>query len=80
MDGNLPFTIVDQQHSEQINDKGQLVGTWRITFQTPSDIRAFVDIPDDRYTAQNVHAMVAWKVATIEQVQRLDGTPPAEQQ
>jgi hypothetical protein len=80
MSDPIPFTIVDQTHTERINDKGALEAIWRITFQTPSGVRSFVDIPDQYYTAQTVHNWVSQKTATIEQVASLNGAPLPEAQ
>ena len=77
MDEPLSFTIVDQQHSDQLDDRGNLTGVWRITFQTPSGIKSYIDLPDQYYTAENVHAWISQKVKQIEQVQALTGTPPS---
>ena len=77
-DPTVSFTIVDQSHSDQIDDNGKLSGVWRITFTTPSGIKSYIDMPDAYYTPQNVHAWISQKVATIEQVQALNGTPPVE--
>lgn len=64
-----PFTIIDQTHEETPSTDGQMLGEWRIDFQTPSGIRSFVRIPDDLYNARYIHSEIAARAAEIEKVQ-----------
>jgi hypothetical protein len=68
----LPFTILTQSPSSDYDQStGETTEIWRIEFQTPSGVKAWVTIPWADYTAENVAAIVAQKAAMIEQVQSL---------
>lgn len=72
----VKFTITTQVHQQVPTANGQLTGQWRVGFTTPSGVESFVMVPDAEYNAAQVHSMVAARVATIESVQALNGTPP----
>lgn len=70
-DAPVGFTILDQQHTEEPNAQGQIEGSWRVDFETPSGVKSFIRIPDAFYSAENVNAEITDRVAEIERVQAL---------
>lgn len=67
--GRVPFTVTDQTHEEIPSQDGQMVGEWRVDFDTPSGVHSFVRVPDYEYNAQYVHSLISQKATEIEKVQ-----------
>ena len=71
------FEVTHQEFQDAYGPNGEHHVKARVHFKTPSGTASHVEIPDTHYTAENVHALIAPKVAEIEKVAALDGTPPA---
>jgi hypothetical protein len=68
----LPFTILTQSPSSDYDPAtGDTTEIWRIEFQTASGVKAWVTVPWNDYTADNVAAIISAKAGEIERVQAL---------
>lgn len=73
----VPYTIIGQELTEDLTPDGRFVDTWRITYQTPAGVTAYVRVPASQYNPDTVHALISANVANVEAVHAL-GSPGAD--
>ena len=72
--GDLQYTIVGQELTEELTPDGRFVDTWRITYQTPSGVTAYVRVPASQYDPDRVHALIVANVQNVEAIHALGTT------
>lgn len=75
--GQPRFKVTRQHHEKTYSSDGQQGSQWHVHFESqPSGTESHITLPDEFYTAANVHNEIAAKSQEIEAVHALDGTPP----
>lgn len=72
----ITYTILGQELTEELTPDGRFVDTWRITYQTPSGVVAYVRVPATQYDPNRVQELILANVQQVEAVHAL-GTPGA---
>ena len=66
------YTVTAQRQTSTVDAQGNVVPVMAVSFTTrPSGVSGSVDVPLAQYDAENVHNMIAARVAQIEAVHNL---------
>lgn len=74
-----PYTIIGQELTEDLTPDGRFVDTWRITYQTPAGVTAYIRVPANQYNPDTIDQLIQANVRNVEAVHAL-GAPAAGSQ
>lgn len=75
-DSHIPYTILSQDLTEELAPNGTFIDAWRIAYQGPSGVVAYVRIPAQQYSPQAVDSLIQAELSKIEAVHTLGTAPP----
>lgn len=70
------YKVTHQEQATGINAAGQRNKTWTVHLEHPGGVKSTVELDDEHYTAENVHAAAQLQGQTVADVAKLpDGAP-----
>ncbi len=76
--GHIPYTILSQNFSQELQTDGRFADVWEINFEGPSGTVGTIRVPAARYAALYVDQQIQEQLAKIETVHALGSAPPSE--
>lgn len=75
---HIPYRILAQNLTEELDPTGRFVDVWTVTYQGPSGTSAYVKIPAASYSPAAIDAAIQNDLANIEAVHSLGAEPYQE--
>lgn len=66
-----PYTVTQQRHDVAFRPDGTQGGEYTVHIRHKNGTRTQFKVPEENYTAQNVHAMAMQQVSAVQQVDQL---------